>query len=1165
VRWTGQVEALYSELYTFYTQGDDGVRLWVNGQQLVNNWTDHSSTENSGTISLTAGQKYTLTMEFYDDASTAIASLSWSGAHTTKRVIPQAQLYAPVANTTAPVGTGTGLRGDYFDGMSFDTLIATRTDPTVGFDWEASPATGVSADQFSVRWTGQVQPLYTQTYTFYTLSDDGIRLWVNGQQIVNNWTDHGSTENSGTIALTAGQKYDLKLEFYDNASSAIASLSWSAPSQGKQVIPSTQLYPATAGSGSGGTSGSGGKVAAGGTSGTGGTVAAGGTSGTGGTVAAGGTSGTGGKVAAGGSGGSGSASGTAGGTGTCNSSSTIQLIGNRILDTSGKQIVARGPEMVVADSGRTRDIDTAAAMGANAARLLLTVDAANGMTPATFDTIVGQAVSHNMLVWISLYTWDGTNNNVISSALGGGNFYSLAAPAGSSACSFATPTSCYLAVWSRQWLKDLVAKYKGHVIVDAMQEYVGVADASSEAGRTEWATAAQTNIKWFRSAGYTVPLEIMTNFQGRDLYAIVEKGASIRAADTIFAQGYPQTMFGWQAYWASSWYKGWQGGLLLGGNGTLTGAQAIHQFVATEPFPIEIGLDNYGGDTAGEYKAEMDQAAVDGASWLWWSWTGTTVECPLDGTTCQAYVTGSPSGFAGAVRSTCGLGNPGTGGSNAPADITEICPDITLDPALLPMQGTSGYMDHSKAVACTATYGGCFRFDGSDTLTQVIHQAINASGACLSYHNIGSGQGEKNIANLPGQTTVQGIAPMSRNFVRTVTGIPVRVANVVALDAPVVTFQTLGSQNCWDLEPGHIVGDLSRAPLNSNLGIALGGYASGGVSARSKGTTAECADPRRLQALNDLASCQGVDQILHIYRPDDNSGTQDTFRQHLQFDYWCNGNSPGNQHRPGSNRFNEDLDPIRRPCIGADATKAYTKCTYFPLAMQCFAGDPTIVDSVYGTLSCTQGVVVALSENDPGTPDVTTSIGRRVGLDLSHRTVGLAGLAGLNPANHLSGATINAITYEPENIRLGTYMFARRLFLMGPLATSSADRNLEEGKLFTYATSSCGMIPIVQNAGFVIPQDPPTCGNAPCSDFTNNPLGCGVPDAGASAVAQTIGFKEVCNGTNPCVTTGTTCASPALCGDILPKLANTNACNVDNLCASGHCTGVHQATTVCAP
>jgi hypothetical protein len=682
--------------------------------------------------------------------------------------------------SSAALSTGNGLKGQYFSGMAFNTPALTRTDATINFNWADSPGTGVASDQFSVRWTGQVEALYSEVYTFYTQSDDGVRLWVNGQQLVNNWTDHAFVENRGSIALTAGQRYALTMEFYDNASAAIAVLSWSGAHTAKQVIPQAQLYatvpkagcgtanesaavtlvcptgqsiatvafasygtprgscgsfvvgtcnaatsasvlsnacvgkasckvtannatfgdpcPSTAkrlfaqvtcsvpdsssdgGADSGNTSGSEDTGAAGDVSGSEDTGAAGDVSGSGGTVATAGASGNGAAAGSGGTvatagasgngaaAGSGSTSGTAGSggvggtasiagsSGTCNSASTIQLIGNRILDTSGKQIVARGPEMVAASTDLTSGIDTAAAMGANAARLLLTIDAANSMTPTTFDTIVGRAVSHNMLVWISLYTWDGANNNPISSALGGGNFYSLQAPAGTGTCSKDTPSPCYLAVWSRQWLKDLIAKYKGHVIVDAMQEYIGVADPSSEAGRTEWAGAAQSNIRWFRSAGYLEPLEVMSNFQGRDLYAIVEKGTSIRAVDPLVVGGYPQTMFGWQAYWADSWYKGWQGGLLLGGTSTITGTQAVHQFAVTQQFPIEIGFDNYPGDTSAEYKAQLDQAATDNASWLWWSWTGSnTVECPNDGATCQTYVTTGQTGFAGAVRSTCGL------------------------------------------------------------------------------------------------------------------------------------------------------------------------------------------------------------------------------------------------------------------------------------------------------------------------------------------------------------------------------------------------------------------------------------------------------------------------------------------------------------------------------
>jgi hypothetical protein len=124
----------------------------------------------------------------------------------------------------------------------------TRTDATVNFDWgSGGPDPSVASDSFSVRWTGQIQAPFSETYTLFTVSDDGVRLWVNGVLVVDNWTDHAPTENSGTIGMTAGQKVDLKMEFYENGGGAVAKLLWSSPSTAKQVVPQSQLYPAASG------------------------------------------------------------------------------------------------------------------------------------------------------------------------------------------------------------------------------------------------------------------------------------------------------------------------------------------------------------------------------------------------------------------------------------------------------------------------------------------------------------------------------------------------------------------------------------------------------------------------------------------------------------------------------------------------------------------------------------------------------------------------------------------------------------------------------------------------------------------------------------------------------------------------------------------------------
>ena len=153
----------------------------------------------------------------------------------------QAQLV--VTATAVAVGAGGGLQGQYFDNQDLTSPKLTRTDATINFEWgEGSPDASVAADTFSVRWTGQVQPRYSQTYTFYTRTDDGVRLWVNGVLLVDKWVDQSPTEWSGALALTAGQFYDIQMEYYENGGGATAQLSWSSASELKAIIPQTQLY-----------------------------------------------------------------------------------------------------------------------------------------------------------------------------------------------------------------------------------------------------------------------------------------------------------------------------------------------------------------------------------------------------------------------------------------------------------------------------------------------------------------------------------------------------------------------------------------------------------------------------------------------------------------------------------------------------------------------------------------------------------------------------------------------------------------------------------------------------------------------------------------------------------------------------------------------------------
>ena len=239
VRWTGQVKAQFSENYSFYAVTDDGVRLWVNGVLLIDNWHNQGATEKSGSIALEAGQKYDIEMEYFQGTGFAVSKLLWSSASTPKAVVPTAQLYPPVSD-------GAGLQGVYYNNAGLTApAVLTRIDPVINNDFVfKSPAPGtVNVENYSVRWTGQVKPQYSEDYTFYSVTDDGVRLWVNGVLLIDNWHNQGATEKSGSIALAAGQRYNIVMEYYQATGFAVSKLLWSSASTAKSIIPKSRLFP----------------------------------------------------------------------------------------------------------------------------------------------------------------------------------------------------------------------------------------------------------------------------------------------------------------------------------------------------------------------------------------------------------------------------------------------------------------------------------------------------------------------------------------------------------------------------------------------------------------------------------------------------------------------------------------------------------------------------------------------------------------------------------------------------------------------------------------------------------------------------------------------------------------------------------------------------------
>ena len=142
-----------------------------------------------------------------------------------------------------PESQGNGLKGEYFNNKDFTNRAITRTDANIEFNWgTGSPDPSIGRETFSVRWTGRIEPLYSETYTFRTDTDDGVRLWVNNQLIIDQFVNQARTQHTGNITLSAGQKYDIRMEYFENTGGASAQLSWSSASQPVEVIPRSQLF-----------------------------------------------------------------------------------------------------------------------------------------------------------------------------------------------------------------------------------------------------------------------------------------------------------------------------------------------------------------------------------------------------------------------------------------------------------------------------------------------------------------------------------------------------------------------------------------------------------------------------------------------------------------------------------------------------------------------------------------------------------------------------------------------------------------------------------------------------------------------------------------------------------------------------------------------------------
>ena len=146
----------------------------------------------------------------------------------------------PASVFTTPDGSSGELLGEYFADKELGQRAAMRNDAAIDFDWGlASPLPEMPADHFSIRWSGRLRAPETGEYDLATVADDGVRLWVNGRLLIDDWTQHAPEYHTARVSLEAGKQYDLRLEYYDEIMGASIKLRWTLPSERRAAEAST--------------------------------------------------------------------------------------------------------------------------------------------------------------------------------------------------------------------------------------------------------------------------------------------------------------------------------------------------------------------------------------------------------------------------------------------------------------------------------------------------------------------------------------------------------------------------------------------------------------------------------------------------------------------------------------------------------------------------------------------------------------------------------------------------------------------------------------------------------------------------------------------------------------------------------------------------------------
>lgn len=195
VRWSGTLRVPRSGAYTFFTRSNDGVRLMIAGQTIIDNWMPHSTTEDKGNIDLQANKNYEFRLEYFQAGGNAIMALSWQP--------PGSQRLAVPANAFINSRRAPGLDAEYYTGDNFQTLVFKRVDPSIAFDWTGKSPFEPASNR---------QAFKTTELDVAIGRGDYVAMWINTRTGAADKTQRFSHRGGTRTLISAPYEEDIALD-----------------------------------------------------------------------------------------------------------------------------------------------------------------------------------------------------------------------------------------------------------------------------------------------------------------------------------------------------------------------------------------------------------------------------------------------------------------------------------------------------------------------------------------------------------------------------------------------------------------------------------------------------------------------------------------------------------------------------------------------------------------------------------------------------------------------------------------------------------------------------------------------------------------------------------------------------------------------------------------